>query len=146
MATPSCASTVPNVVSRIRLPLSVLNGRPQLRPSSQRLDRPAGRFPEEGQHLDRDGAPPQTTNQFALVGDQDKAPAGNRDNLLAQQRTSASFEAVDGRVDLIGAVDGQIEGTIDPLGGRDLSFFGESPALRRSSNRPHLETRANSFR
>src|SRR5256885_14676409 len=41
---------------------------------------------------------------------------------------------------------GQIEGTIDPLGGRDLSFFGESPALRRSSNRPHLETRANSFR
>src|SRR5436190_18703607 len=82
---------------------------PQLRPATQRLNRPAGRLPEEGQHLDRHRTAPQAANEFALVGDHDEAPAGVRNDLFAKQGAATSFETVDGGVDLIGAVYGQVE-------------------------------------
>ncbi len=78
-------------------------------------------------------------DQLALVRDQDESPAGVGDDLLPQQRPTAPLEAVDGRVDLVGTVDGEVERTVDTVSDRDSAGLGLGAALQRRDDRPHLE-------
>src|SRR4029077_1558788 len=104
---------------------------PELGPPAQGLDRAAGRLPQEGQNLDRYRPAPKAAHELALVGDQDESPAGMRDDLLPQERPPAPLDAVNRRVDLVGAVDGQVERPVDFLRDRDATRLGLGPALLR---------------
>jgi len=63
----------------------------------------------KGRIFDGHRATAQPADQLGFVGDQDESPAGVGDDLLSQQRPAAPLDAVDGRVDLVGPVDGQVE-------------------------------------
>src|SRR6202165_2079650 len=113
---------------------------PELRPPAQGLDRPTGRLPHEGQHLDRYRSASEPAHQLALVRDQHESPAGMGDDLLSKQRAASPLEAVDRRVDLVGTVDGQVERPVDCLRDRDATGLGLGPALVRGRDCTDLET------
>ena len=60
-------------------------------------------------------------------------------DFLAQQGAPAALDTVDRRVDLVGAVDGQVEPAIGPLGDRDPACLGLGTALQRGDDRLHRE-------
>src|ERR1700726_1474984 len=114
-------------------------GHAKLGLAAEGLNRAAGCLPEEGQDLDGDGPAPQSADQLALVGNQDEPTAGVGHDLLAQQRAAATLDAVDGRVDLVGTVDGQVERAIDRLRDRDPAGLGLGAGFPRCDDRLYLE-------
>lgn len=83
--------------------------------------------------------PAQAGDQLRLVDDADKPVRDQLDHLLAQQRAAAALDEVELRVDLVGAVDGEVEardgvergeGDVEACGvvvrgGKVLGFEGE---------------------
>ena len=112
----------PKPQSRMRLPLSVTKGSPvavsrSLATDAQRLQPRLGHLQAEGYDLDRHRRlAPQAIDQLGAVDDDGKPPAGGRDDLLAQQGAAQPLDQVQrAALDLIGAVDGEI----------DLGMLGE---------------------
>ena len=64
----------------------------------------------ERDHLDRERrALAEPAHELRLVGDDHHPPGGRRDHLLAQVRASQPLDQVERRVDLVGAVDHEVE-------------------------------------
>jgi len=73
------------------------------------LDHAARRGEAEGHHLDGERKPPERLHQFAIVGDDHHLIGRGRHDLLAQQRTASALDQPQLIVDLIGAIDGEMQ-------------------------------------
>ena len=111
----------PSWASRIQWPPSVTKTWPSLPCRTASLARTrrsrkraasiaAPRRAEPERHdLDRQRKAAERRHPFALVGDHDHACRGGRHDLLAQQRAAAALDQGEIGIDLVGAVDGQVE-------------------------------------
>ena len=108
----------PKDASRIKCPPSVTKGWPSVilnvsgpdRPSSaaRGADREFGRPQAERVDFDRQRKAAERLDQLRSVGNDDHALRSRRDDLFAQQRAAAALDQRQRRVDLVGAVDGQM--------------------------------------
>ena len=69
----------------------------------------AGRREAERHDLDRQREAPEPLDALSPVGDDDHAPARRGDDLLAQERPAAALDQAQLVVELVGAVDGEVE-------------------------------------
>ena len=83
------------------------------------LDQRLGRLPAEGDHLDRQGKGPQLRDLLCRVGDDDHPVAGRGHDLFLQQRRTAPLDEVEVRIELVRAVDGQVQ-PLHVVHGNDL--------------------------
>src|ERR1700724_1319130 len=120
-------------------PIGLPPRQPQLGPAPERFDRTAGRLPQERQDLHRQGAAPQATDELAVVSHQDEAPTGVSDDLLSEERPTPALDAIDGRVDLVSAVDRQVEPAVYAVRDWDASRLGQPTGLHRRHHGLHLE-------
>ena len=65
--------------------------------------------PAEAHDLDRQRERPEPGDALALVGDHHHAPAGRRHDLLLQQRRATPLYQVQLGVELVGAIDGEVD-------------------------------------
>ena len=104
----------------MKLPLSVTNGVPSgfirraispWQPASAAIISTMSRvaFQPNWTTSTGSGNVPSVCDQLALVGNHDHALRRRRDDLLAQQRAAAALDQAQLVVDLVGAVDGQVE-------------------------------------
>ena len=104
----------------MRLPWSVTNGaspgpgRSVMAPwhpvsRGDRFDQPHRRQQPEAHNLDGKRKDAERADQLALVGDHHHAVGRGGDDLLAQQRAAAALDQPKLIVDLVGAIDGEIE-------------------------------------
>ena len=68
-------------------------------------------------------APSAWSNSPAIDGSKDEAATGVGNDLLAQERPTPALDAIHGRVDLVSAVDREIEPAVDPVRDRDVCRF-----------------------
>ena len=71
-------------------------------------------LPAELDHLHRHGQPAsaEAVHELGVVDDHDELVGGGLDHLLAEEGAAAAFDEVEVGVDLVGAVDGEIEAGI----------------------------------
>jgi hypothetical protein len=94
---PSSVTGAPGVDARLRIPAQIAK-----EPHRDRQ--------RERDHLDRERRTlAEPAHELGLVGDDHHPPGGRRDHLLAQVRASQALDQVQRRVDLVGAVDHDIE-------------------------------------
>src|ERR1051325_9521166 len=120
---------IENVVAAIGDEGVVLGGVAQYRVCPKLLELCCGRLPAELGHLDRHrGMVAELIDQLFLIDDDDQPVAGRSDDLLAQQRAAEALDQVQrATLDLVGAVDRQIDARVLGEGGeRDV----ESTRLR----------------
>ena len=73
----------------------------------------AGGGPGEPDDLDREGpGGAEAVDQLGGLGDDHDVAGGGQDQLLAEEGAAAALEEAEGGVDLVGAVDGQVEGAV----------------------------------
>ena len=63
----------------------------------------------EGQHLDWERKRAEARHRLARVDDDADASRGGGDHLLAEQRTAAALDRAQGRIDLVGAIDREVD-------------------------------------
>ena len=104
--------------SRRWWPSSVTNGRPsgvrrRVAEGSRSRRRRAGGGPGEADDLDGQGpGGAEAGDQLGGLGDDHDVTGGGQDQLLAEEGAAAALEEAQGGVDLVGAVDGQVEGAV----------------------------------
>ena len=121
--------------SRIQLPLSVTNGAgarlPQDGLAAERAEPAVAERPRERHDLHRQAAPGAEARHELLGGDEDDlAPRGGGDDPLPRERPAVALDEVEPRVDLIGAVDRDVERVRRQLGD------GEAERPRERRDRP----------
>lgn len=110
-------------------------------PETTEGERPAKR---NNLHGDGEAARAEAGHQLGLVDDDDKAAAGTFHHLLTEQGPAAALHEVEGRVYLVGPVDGEVHHGVGvevgegdaggrgaggcPLGGRDADDVPEGTA------------------
>ncbi len=82
-------------------------GKPEL--GGRALDAPDRRADAERNYFDRQRKAPELRHLLARVGDDQHAARRCGDNFLAQQRAAAPFDQAQRAVDLVGAVDREVE-------------------------------------
>jgi len=70
---------------------------------------PLQHLARERRHFHRQLLPRERRHDLRLIRDDDEAPRGLLDDLLAQQRSAAAFDQAQPVVDRVGAVDGEIQ-------------------------------------
>ena len=86
------------------------------------------------------GKRPSVATRFDAVGDHDHAPARRRDDLLAQERAAAALDQAQLVVELVGAVDGEVElGRLVERRQRNAFPLGLSPRRLGGRNRDDVE-------
>ena len=105
-----------------------------------------GRGETERNHLDRQRKAAEHIDPFGLVRDHDHAIGGGRHDLFPEQRAAAALDEVERAVDLVGAVDGEIE-TVDLVQRRQphAALFGLRAGRFRGRNAHHIQAGADLF-
>ncbi len=105
-----------------------------------RLDQPHRRHQSEAHHLDRQREQAERRDQLALVGDHHHPVRRRGHDLLAQQRAAAALDHAQLIVDLVGAVDRQIElRRLVERGQRDAELLGLHPRGLRGRDADHVQ-------
>ena len=74
-----------------------------------RRESPLKQFARERRDLHRQHADAEALHELRIIGDDDEPPCCLLHNLLAQQRPASSFDQAQLSIDLVRAIDGQIE-------------------------------------
>ena len=101
---------VEDQVARVGNVLRVVGVFASHRTRAQRLKVAQLRPPAERAHFNRKNVQrPQAVRQLAVVHHDDLAIGGLRDNLLMKERTASALDQVELRINLVGAIDGDID-------------------------------------
>ncbi len=101
---------VENLVSVVGYERAPVPVHPEAHVSAEGLDLPAGDRRGEGHHLDRDRHPrSEASDDLFLTGENHELIRDRSHHALAQERSPVSFDQVERRVDLVGAVDVDID-------------------------------------
>ena len=100
--------------------------------------------PSESEHRDGQAARrAQPLHELLLLDDQHAAPRGERNQLLADQRAATALERVAPRVDLVGAVDAEVEaGRLVERGEREAEPAAQVGGALRSGYAAHAKSAA----
>ena len=87
-------------------------------------------FPTELNDLHRErGSLPQPAYDLGLIRDDDHTESGLGHHFLAKQRTTQALDEVDGGIDLVGTIDGEVQNRV---GGQRSQRNSQIPAAIRS--------------
>ena len=100
----------------------------------------------ERNDLDRQRKAAENIDPFGVVGDHDHAIRGRRHDLFPQQRAAAALDQIERGIDLVGAVDGEIE-PVDLVerGQRNAALLGLDAGRLRGRHAHHLQCRRATF-
>ena len=108
--------------------------------------RPLRRGQAERNNLNRQRKAAENIDPFGVVGDHDHAIRSGGHDLFAQQRAAAALDQVERGIDLVGAVDGEVE-PIDIVerGQGDAALLGLDAGRLRGRHAHHVQSGADLF-